>query len=247
MVQCRDACVTGASRADVCVVPKSALITASATRSPFSLAHGSARRTEGSRGERDRCQERGAHRPRRLPAQARRRGRAVRTCEKKGVPRRPAGALSGVVEPPPRMMAPREGPGAPCHMRPAALEPLRAPGRVSLQRVWRNRPHPPPHRAHTAAYGGARPTPAAALLRSPSASRPRARETMREGDGRASRRIPAAPRPVDAPAAAQTPRRTRWSRALWTPPARRARDEPGPSGCAVPAGPWGGSWRWAAA
>ena len=83
---------------------------------------------------------------------ARRRGRAVRTCEKKGVPRRPAGTLSGVVEPPPRMMAPREGPGAPCHMRPAALEPLRAPGRVSLQRVWRNRPHPTPSGAHSGVW-----------------------------------------------------------------------------------------------
>src|SRR5207245_4944617 len=54
---------------------------------------------------------------------------------------------------------------------------------------------PTPHRAQTAAYGGARPTHAAALLLSPSESKPRDRDTMREGHGRDERRIQAELRP----------------------------------------------------
>ena len=160
----------------------------SATLCPFRLAHCLPRRTEGSRRYLDRCQDRGTHRPGFLrpgflPEKPLRfwDGRAL--------------AVDGAAARGTRGALPQErwSAGTP----PRAWPLLPAACLAHPDATLRTLPQ-----AHTAGYGGARPTPAAALLLSPSASRPRDRETMRACEAPGPQRTAAASRPAAARAAA---------------------------------------------
>src|SRR5262249_3725514 len=94
-----------------------------------------------------------------------------------------------------------------------------------------------PRRAHRGGCAGVRPGPAAAPPGALAGLRPRARGNTREEDGHAERRTRAGPRPGDAPAAAQSPRRTRWWLALWAPHARLSPAAPGMARCGLPGEP----------
>jgi len=112
-----------------------ALITASATRYPLSLARGSLWRTEGSRRYLD-CSKYGRkHRPGFLPKKPLRRGRPVRTREEKVVHGGEACTLAGVVKSAPLMIPPREVSVAPFDMGAGALEHLRKLGCLGFELV----------------------------------------------------------------------------------------------------------------
>src|SRR5262245_23131226 len=110
-----------------------ASIIASATLYPFSLAHGSPRRAERSRGYLDGCQDRSTHRAGRRPEKWLRGGHAVRTREEKVVYRCEACPLSRVVEPSQLMVPQREVPVTPFRVRAGALEHISQLGRLCLQ------------------------------------------------------------------------------------------------------------------
>ena len=116
-----------------------ALIIASATVYSSSLAHGSSRRTEGSREDLDRGQDRSKHRPWFLTKKPFRRGRPVRTCEEKVVHSGEECMHPWLVESAQWMVPQREVAIAPFDIGTGALEHLRERSRFSLQPVLFNR------------------------------------------------------------------------------------------------------------
>src|SRR3989442_2374887 len=116
-----------------------ALITASATLYPFSLACSAAWWAERSRWYLHRCQDRGKHATRFLIEKPLRRRGSVSSREEKVVHSRQGGPLSGVVKPAKLVISQREISVAPFHICTGALEHLRELGRLSREGMLRRR------------------------------------------------------------------------------------------------------------
>ena len=126
---------------------------------PFSLTHGSSRRTEGCRRYLDEFQDRGKHRPGLLPEKSLCRSGPVRAREQEVVHRREAGTFPGVVESSQLVVSKREVPIAPFHVGAGALEHVGELRRFLLQPVllYRIATHSTPQQAQTGGSGCDRP------------------------------------------------------------------------------------------